>query len=1058
MKKVIITSVLFIMFTSFLSLNAQQWARAYGGRYAEDPWGDECLQKTRDGGFVFSCLTNSYGDQRGNLLVVKLSSKGEIEWQRVFLGNRMATLASIQQTMDGGYIVICNTYYPLNSASYYFWILRLTSNGDIEWQRIYGGGNGDMPYSVRQTSDGGYIVAGETRSFGSGGKDIWVLKLYSNGDIEWQRTYGGSNDEEPSTIQQTRDEGFVIAGWTNSFGAGLNDFWVLKLYSNGDIEWQRTYGGGGVENARSIHQTSDGGYGVAGFTSSFGVGIWDFWILKLNPNGDIEWQRTYGGSMFDDATSIQQTSEGGFIVAGHTFSFDAESGDICVLKLSPYGDIEWQRNYGGSYDEGGGYICQTNDYGYLLAGYTRSFGAGDNDILILDLNSSGDIDQSCENLIRTSNAIALDTYVLPQNTAITARFTNATPQAVNIAVQDINMIVTQICGATIQNPIISSLFPNSGPIGTPITISGSNFGSSQGTVTFNGVSAVISYWSNSEVKTSVPLGATTGDVIINTSEAKNSNGMIFTVVSVQNYADLSILKIRPVQAVYSSDINDDGKFDFVADKPTAVLVEVKIENPQYLNANDLIKTRIRFDGIDYFISKTANELTQNNTIVFYPLGPKNLGDQVLIAEIDPDNLIKESTETNNLSTLGVTVKKTNGLFLFYIPVNGLITGGGYSGHLDFDVYSHTVPSSARRIEATYPVAKKEFKFEKSENAYNLGSPYPGYLDDLLVLWAWGKLVQPKADRIVGIVPYDYFDYHHLSAVGLSFPGVKSVLSIVGDFDTPAHEVGHTYHLYNAVFPLDGCKEEYDCYTPGKLTRGYDVCEEEEITQAYCFMGSGSHCWICEDCYKNLFKEFRINKSDPEVLLLSGYVRKDGSVKLNNLYRSKNGILDNTFPGDYSVQILDKGGNVLTNLQFFTAFKAHIDPVGFVDTEVAAFTLSVPYVDNTSKLRIKLMGNTLIEINPNIKLLHDAIDSIPSSGFLKNADQRRNALHNKISEVEQKILERYYVDAINKLKNDIRDKFEKWLLDDYQKETPLQISKTEIIELVDEIISRLSKEL
>jgi uncharacterized delta-60 repeat protein len=221
-----------------------------------------------------------------------------------------------------------------------FIVFRLSSDGSIEWNKTYGGIKDDYVYSIQQTSDGGYIVAGETSSFGAGQEDIWVLKLALDGTVEWQKTYGGGSSDRAYSIQQTIDGGYIVAGSTTSFGAGLTDFIVLKLFSDGAVEWQKTYGGSKNESARSIQQTVDGGYIVAGETGSFGTGEEDIWVLKLFSDGSIEWQKTYGGRFSDRAYSIQQIIDGGYIVAGCTDSYGEGKQNSLVIKLSPDGDID----------------------------------------------------------------------------------------------------------------------------------------------------------------------------------------------------------------------------------------------------------------------------------------------------------------------------------------------------------------------------------------------------------------------------------------------------------------------------------------------------------------------------------------------------------------------------------------------------------------------------------------------------------------------------------------------------------------------------------------------
>jgi len=242
-----------------------------------------------------------------------------------------------------------------------------------QWARTYGDtGDDENPVSI-QTSDGGYIVAGRTNSFGAGNDDVWVLKLDTDGAVEWQYTYGGTGNEGPNSIQQTSDGGYIVAGDTNSFGAGGWDAWVLKLDSDGAVEWQYTYGGTGTEVASSIQQTSDGGYIVAGYTYSFGAGNNDVWILKLDSDGTVEWQCTYGGASYDVSRSVQQTSDGGYIVAGYTYSFGTGDSDFWVLKLDSTGNVDWQYMYGDAYSDYAYSIQQTNDGGYIVAGETDPF-------------------------------------------------------------------------------------------------------------------------------------------------------------------------------------------------------------------------------------------------------------------------------------------------------------------------------------------------------------------------------------------------------------------------------------------------------------------------------------------------------------------------------------------------------------------------------------------------------------------------------------------------------------------------------------------------------------
>jgi uncharacterized delta-60 repeat protein len=223
-------------------------------------------------------------------------------------------------------------------------VLVISSPCYAEWAETYGGTGDDVAHSIRQTSDGGYIVAGETESFGAGYEDFWVLKLNSDGTIAWQKTYGMNNWDVPHSIQQTLDGGYIVAGGVGPLGANIDDVWVLKLNSDGTVAWQKSYGGTGEDIAHSIHQTSDGGYIVAGKTRIVtGAGHDESRIIKLNSDGTVAWQKSYYGGTWDYFYSIQQTSDGGYIVAGETHSNSMGSTGVWVLKLNSDGWREWPR-------------------------------------------------------------------------------------------------------------------------------------------------------------------------------------------------------------------------------------------------------------------------------------------------------------------------------------------------------------------------------------------------------------------------------------------------------------------------------------------------------------------------------------------------------------------------------------------------------------------------------------------------------------------------------------------------------------------------------------------
>jgi len=347
------------------------WTRTYGG--SSEDWAHS-VQQTTDGGYIVAGTTISFGAGSRDFYLVKTNGQGDTLWTRTYGGNGSDWAWSAQQTADEGYIVTGETY-SFGEGGRDFYLVKTDSLGDMRWMRSYGGRDFDCAYSVQQTADGGYIVAGRTFPLGYVG-DIYIVKTDSLGDTLWTRTYGGSSDDEEAfSVQQTADGGYIMAGGSYSFSVGA-DFYLMKTNSLGDTLWTRTYGGSSDDYAYSVQQTTDGGYIVAGYTDSFGAGNRDFYLVKTNSLGDTLWTRTYGGSNYDYGRSVQQTADGGYIMAGETDSFGEGGLDFYLVKTNSSGDTLWTRTYGGSGVEYGYSVQQTADGGYIVAGSTYSFGAG----------------------------------------------------------------------------------------------------------------------------------------------------------------------------------------------------------------------------------------------------------------------------------------------------------------------------------------------------------------------------------------------------------------------------------------------------------------------------------------------------------------------------------------------------------------------------------------------------------------------------------------------------------------------------------------------------------
>lgn len=419
MKTKILTIYLFCL--GIINANAQApailWQKSFGGTGSDIAYS---IKQTADGGYIVAGTTASInGDVTANhggvdYLVIKTNKTGDVEWKKCLGGTGDEGFqtyedlsCSIEQTQDGGYILAGSstsndgdvTGHHGNSSSYDCWIVKLSSTGSIEWQKSLGGTDIDRAYSIHSATDGGYIMAGVSSSVDGdvtgnhGLQDYWIVKLSSTGIIQWQKSFGGSGIDRATDVQQTTDGGYMAAGWSKSVdgdvtgGHGAEDYWIIKLSSAGIIEWKKSLGGSNFDLLYSIEQTTDGGYIAAGASSSNNGDVSgnnggvDYWIVKLDGAGIIQWQKSLGGSSDDFAKSAEQTTDGGYIISGHCTSNDGEvtghqgligSPDYWIVKLNSSGAIQWQKCLGGKNYDQAYVVQQTTDGCYIVAGGSRS--------------------------------------------------------------------------------------------------------------------------------------------------------------------------------------------------------------------------------------------------------------------------------------------------------------------------------------------------------------------------------------------------------------------------------------------------------------------------------------------------------------------------------------------------------------------------------------------------------------------------------------------------------------------------------------------------------------
>ncbi|MCD6161698.1 MAG: T9SS type A sorting domain-containing protein [candidate division Zixibacteria bacterium] len=317
-----------------------------------------------------------------------LSQAPDTLWMRLIGGPNVDAAYSAVQTSDGGHVIVGYTYaHPDSNSELY--VVRTDSYGVVDWEKIYGGSGDNWANSVDETSDGGYIIAGGTTSSGGEDSDIYLLKIDTAGRIIWESTIGGEFDEDALSVCQTSDGGYIMTGWTNSFGAGEDDVYIVKTDSEGDTLWTKTFGYIFCDKAMSIIETTDGCYAAIGGTGYWGYYPTNAYLIKLDADGDSLWTRTYGGSWSDAGGAIIEASDGGYIFLGWTLSFNVEGHDFYLVKVDSSGEQEFYRTYGGNEMDVGRSISLTSDGGYLLTGYTYSFG-GWMDIYVIRTDSLGD--------------------------------------------------------------------------------------------------------------------------------------------------------------------------------------------------------------------------------------------------------------------------------------------------------------------------------------------------------------------------------------------------------------------------------------------------------------------------------------------------------------------------------------------------------------------------------------------------------------------------------------------------------------------------------------------
>jgi hypothetical protein len=360
------------------------WEKTYGG--AGDDMG-AYVSQTSDGGYIITGATSpSTAEADRDIWLIKTDAAGNEIWDKTFGGEAEDVGMSVLPTPDGGYLIggLTDSFSNGDASIWLIWLIKTDASGNKVWDKTFGGTRVALVSSMMLAPDGGYILTGATGSDFQVSSDALVIKTDSEGNQLWSQTYGGADYDHAWSSQPTPDGGYIIIGGTDSFGHG--DIWLIKTDANGNELWNKAYEGGGDDYGFMVTPTDDGGYILAG-TGSSGAGKKDFWLIKTDALGNKIWDKSYGGENDDDLGAAQQTPDGGYILAGTTSSFGAGGKDAWLVRTDADGNKLWEKTLGGAGDDyATNAVFETANGDYIMIGYTNSSGAGGNDVWLVKLS------------------------------------------------------------------------------------------------------------------------------------------------------------------------------------------------------------------------------------------------------------------------------------------------------------------------------------------------------------------------------------------------------------------------------------------------------------------------------------------------------------------------------------------------------------------------------------------------------------------------------------------------------------------------------------------------
>ncbi len=434
-----LTIVIFFVYLLLITINAQApdtlWTKTFGG--SNNDWGNY-VHLTSDGGYIITGYTSSFGAGDTDVWLVKTDAYGDTIWSKTFGGSGVEWGSSVQQTSDSGYVVI-GTTFSYGAGERDIWLIKTDAFGDTLWTKTYGGESIDLGSYIQQTNDGGFVITGSTSSFGKGFTNAWLIKIDALGDTLWTKTFGDSSTTNSGySVQQTSDSGYVVTGCKSIAGISTHDIWLIKTDAVGDTCWTKTFGGGFSDDCGTgIQQTSDGGYIIAG-NMDFLVSDFYLWLIKTDSLGDTLWTKTFSVSHPHSGAFVQQTRDGGYVIAETKFFSGMSNSDVWLIKTNASGDTLWTKTFGGNDIDYGNCVQQTDDDGYIVTGTTNSYGAGGSDIWLLKVSPDPSTIFTDTPTIISSDFILKQNYPNPFNPSTKIKFT--LPKFNRIRIEVLNLL------------------------------------------------------------------------------------------------------------------------------------------------------------------------------------------------------------------------------------------------------------------------------------------------------------------------------------------------------------------------------------------------------------------------------------------------------------------------------------------------------------------------------------------------------------------------------------------------------------------------------------------